>query len=291
MSKTYNVNIFVFIAASTIFCLVTFALLTYGNFFIQVVYYSLVASIFVAFSISNLRETDDKILSVSKAEIDIIKQDLTTNKIEYTPEERKNIFAIIAEKMQAATAQDYVAGLKQELQKQVQQDKNNFLFEILYKRLINQIDSLMKRGRYNLVIGMVIAIAGVVFLGLSAWQFSSEQNNDALMTQFVPKVTLTILTEIFALFFLRLYSNGLVEIKYWQNEITNLELKRIAYNGAMKESELNNLQTKIIESFAATERNFVLNKNQTTVELEKEKLHRQDISDLAAIIKNNNKAK
>jgi hypothetical protein len=35
----------------------------------------------------------------------------------------------------------------------------------------------------------------------------------------------------------------------------------------------------------------VLNKNQTTVELEKEKLHRQDISDLAAIIKNNNKAK
>jgi hypothetical protein len=70
-----------------------------------------------------------------------------------------------------------------------------------------------------------------------------------------------------------------------------LELKRIAYNGEIKESELNNLQTKIIESFAATERNFVLNKNQTTVELEKEKLHRQDISDLAAIIKNNNKAK
>ena len=176
-------------------------------------------------------------------------------------------------------------------QKEFEKDENYYLFEKQNDRLINQIASLMQRGRFNLFIGITIAATGVYFLGSAVLQVSSEQNNDVLMTQFVPKVTLTILTEIFALFFLRLYSNGLVEIKYWQNEITNLELKRIAYNGAMKESELNNLQTQIIESFAATERNFVLNKNQTTVELEKEKLHRQDISDLAAIIKNNNKAK
>jgi hypothetical protein len=176
-------------------------------------------------------------------------------------------------------------------QKEFEKNENYYLFEKQNIRMINQILSLRGRGRANLGFGILIAIIGVGFLGWTVLGVSSEQNNDALMTQFVPKVTLTILTEIFALFFLRLYSNGLVEIKYWQNEITNLELKRIAYNGAMKESELNNLQTKIIESFAATERNFVLNKNQTTVELEKEKLHRQDISDLAAIIKNNNKAK
>ena len=226
-----------------------------------------------------------------KADILEIKNELSNNKLEHSDEEKQKILKIVTEKMQQQTAKDYLEQLKQELQENIKQDERNYSFDRVLYRLEHQVKSLKGRGRANLLIGMLIAIAGVYFLGSAVLQVSSEQNNDALMTQFVPKVTLTILTEIFAFFFLRLYSNGLVEVKYWQNELTNLELKHIAYNGAMKELESKDLQIKIIEGLFATERNFVLNKNQTTVELEKEKLHRQDISDLAAIIKNNNKAK
>lgn len=49
-----------------------------------------------------------------------------------------------------------------------------------------------------------------------------------ILLYLLPRLFMIIFTELFVLFFLRLYSKGLNEIKYFQNELTNIELKLVA---------------------------------------------------------------
>lgn len=84
----------------------------------------------------------------------------------------------------------------------------------------------------------------------------------------IPRVSLSILIELFAFFFLRLYRNNLSELKYYNNEIVNIKMKIVALKAAAI-CESDNLE-EIIKMFAETERNFILKKGETTVELQKD---------------------
>jgi hypothetical protein len=96
----------------------------------------------------------------------------------------------------------------------------------------------------------------------------------AFTVAFVPRISLVLLIEMFAYFFLRLYKSTLTEIKYFQNEITSIEAKYLALIVAAtgkKEEQLSG----VLEQLARTERNFILDKGQTTVDLERNRLDHQ----------------
>jgi len=59
------------------------------------------------------------------------------------------------------------------------------------------------------------------------------------LEHFLPRVSLVILVEVFAYFFLRLYKESLDDIKYFQTEITRVEMKTLALTVAteLKDSE------------------------------------------------------
>lgn len=76
------------------------------------------------------------------------------------------------------------------------------------------------------------------------------------------------------IFFLRLYKSILADIKYFQNEITNIEAKMLAINVSLI-SDGNKFLENVVDSLAKTERNFVLSSGQTTIELEREKIDAQ----------------
>ena len=61
------------------------------------------------------------------------------------------------------------------------------------------------------------------------------------------------------------------DIKYYQNEITNLEAKYLSLQIA-KSMNNHKLLSSILEQLMKTERNFVLEKDQSTIDLEKERL-------------------
>ncbi len=152
-------------------------------------------------------------------------------------------------------------------------------------RLMREISDLRLRSNINLLIGMSITAGGLYLL----WSTVSMVDASELLKQLasegadsngkflknlilpiVPRILLVIFVEIFAYFFLRLYRDGLSEIKYFQNELTNVESKL----AAVEFSYLTNNQDALkiaIESLSKTERNFILEKGQTTVELEKAK--------------------
>ena len=82
-------------------------------------------------------------------------------------------------------------------------------------------------------------------------------------------VTHNIMTHFFAYFFLKFYKANLSEIKYFQNEITTkskyLALKVASYIGNEESIK------SVITNLFSTERNFILSKGQSTVDLERAK--------------------
>jgi len=165
-------------------------------------------------------------------------------------------------------------------------------------RLKREISDLRLRSNINLLIGMLITAGGLWLLWSTVTMLdasdllkvlASEGNESNvkffknLILPVIPRVLLVIFVEVFAYFFLRLYRNGLSEIKYFQNELTNIEAKLTAAEFAFVTKNDEALKFAI-ECLSKTERNFVLEKGQTTVDLERAKSESQLSKDIIKII-------
>ncbi len=151
--------------------------------------------------------------------------------------------------------------------------------ETLY-RISSEIESLTTRGNFNLSIGLTLTLIGVAILGIAAFdQFLLTNDTTTYMYEFAPKLALSIVIQIFAYFFLSLYRASLTEKKYYQNEITNIEsmyygLMFAVYNNsddALKEA---------VSAYLSVERNHVLKKGQSTVEIERHRMAAELLKDL-----------
>jgi hypothetical protein len=95
----------------------------------------------------------------------------------------------------------------------------------------------------------------------------------------VLRVSIALFIKTFAYFFLRLYKTSLEDIKYYQNEMTNIESKGLAFKTVV---ELKNeaLIKLAVAALMKTERNFVLKKGDSTLGLEREHLEKNDVLEL-----------
>jgi hypothetical protein len=130
------------------------------------------------------------------------------------------------------------------------------VFEHTASRIGMEINSLRRRANLNLVLGITITIIGLIIL----WYYVvytghvTDNKNIESMEYFIPRFSLVILIEVFAYFFLRLYKNSLSEIKYFQNELTNIESKLLSV--VMVLSNANDVvRNKFILLVAKTDRN------------------------------------
>jgi hypothetical protein len=110
------------------------------------------------------------------------------------------------------------------------------------QRLKSEIASLGRRGNINLTLGFISTTIALGVLGYISFQFTlskspaDQVNWPALASSYLPRLTLAIFIQTFAFFFLRLYRSALEEIKYFQNELTNLDCYAVAIElGADKE--------------------------------------------------------
>ena len=100
------------------------------------------------------------------------------------------------------------------------------------------------------------------------------------MGQFIPRISIVFLVELFAYFFLNLYKSSLAEIKYYQNEMTNIEAQYTALLVALEKDD-DQLKADILIQMAKTERNFVLSKGQTTVDLQQRTVDNETMNQFA----------
>jgi len=116
-----------------------------------------------------------------------------------------------------------------------------------------------------------------------------------LLSYYLPKLSLVLFVEVFSFFFLRLYKESLDEIKYFQNELTNAELRFLAMEAALLEGGASAVLASVIRGLAATERNFILKKGESTVDLRKGELdlesHKQVLDAFTSLLGKNIKNK
>jgi len=167
-------------------------------------------------------------------------------------------------------------------------------YEKSKQRLLAEVQALGKRGSVNLALGVVTTATALMILSSLALSSVSPQLYNpvggdfkfevvTLLMFFVPKISLAVFIQIFSLFFLRLYKTGLAEIKYFQNEITNLELK---YFGIVTSVMADDREAicGVGKMLLKVERNHVLTAGQTTVELEKHKIEQASSSEIIKLL-------
>lgn len=143
------------------------------------------------------------------------------------------------------------------------------------RRLMEEIYSLGRRANVNLTIGFAVSLIGMLALAFFIYTANGEMDRNLDLMQvavgFVVKLSLVIFMQIFAYFFLRLYRYSLFEIKYFQNELTNIEQKSLALHVALESKNADAIKA-ISSELAKAERNFILKKGDTTVGLQREEI-------------------
>lgn len=153
------------------------------------------------------------------------------------------------------------------------------LVNMVTTRLRTEIAQQSKRADIYIIFGSGITLIAGAFLYFTVQEILDVykvNNANAGITisdifSIVVRFSIVIFIEVFAFYYLRLYKNIMDNIKYYQNEITNIEMKILSLH-SVENSSCNESLKILTSELAKTERNFVIDKNKTTVDLERSKL-------------------
>lgn len=187
-----------------------------------------------------------------------------------TAKEKEELLKTLTEQLESKTSEEYLLKLENKIKLKLIEDSISSSFS----RIKNEISSLGNRGTINLFIGITLSIGGIFYLIFTMSSTFTNIEIVAVISHLTPRILMVVFVEIFSFFFLNLYKKSLDEIKYFQNEMTNLEAKYLALALA-KQSGNFKLLSSIVENLMNTERNFILKKDETTIELEKNRIESQ----------------
>lgn len=149
-------------------------------------------------------------------------------------------------------------------------------------RLEAEISEVRRRGGINLAMGMSITLIGLGILGYAVYAAPPVQSSPSeLAAYFLPRLSLALVTEMFAYFFLRLYKISMTETKYFQNELTGAEARALSILMSSSQDSAT-LVASVAKSLAGLDRNHVLERGQTTVEIEQARVEAESMRGLTA---------
>ncbi len=147
-------------------------------------------------------------------------------------------------------------------------------------RIDRETARITRNGNINLTIGFFTTFMAIFFLGYSLLGVShTSDNTQSFIFHFIPRFTLSFFIEMFSFFFLRIYKKNLDDIKYLNNERTNIDLKLIALKASIVHKDNDSLKV-VLNDLSKTERNFILQKDESTVDLEKNKIDKLSMDKL-----------
>ena len=134
------------------------------------------------------------------------------------------------------------------------------------KRLFDEGQNLLEGNFRTRRMGVLMALAGIlvpvsyIFLGEGV---NKDISFGAFVASYWPFFTIIFITEIVAIFYLRLYTQTLGRIERNKNEITNIELRLTSGLMLIDKADNKNLKS-LADDLAKEERNFVLAKNESS---------------------------
>lgn len=202
----------------------------------------------------------------------------------FTQEDKERILVNLETKLESESSKEYVENLKATIKNSFSEEFFNERFERSEDRLRSEKNSAFVRGNFNLMIGVVISILGGVIAYAFIQKLPTANTTIELFSYTLPRLSFFILIIFLAFFFLNLYRKSMDDIKYYQNEITNLEAKYLSLQMA-KSVNNHKLTANLLEQLMKTERNFILEKDQSTIELEKDRISSNNANNTLQAIK------
>lgn len=167
-------------------------------------------------------------------------------------------------------------------EKEIAKDKHSeiiFVFDEIQSRLKEECNRLNKQALINLFICFFIAFITIGYIGYVSIFASPDinmikPNFEYFLIRYIPRlVSIVSLLTIF-LHFTRLHKSNILDVKYYQNELTNVEIKLVSLKTALSNGS-EEITNHIIKEYATVERNSIITKDQTTSELERIKIENE----------------
>ena len=130
-------------------------------------------------------------------------------------------------------------------------------------RLLQQVKAFGARANFNLTLGLSFSITGAFLLVYFLINLGDNKDFIDFLMHFLPRISLILLIEVFSYFFLQLYKQGIGDIRYFQNEVTNIKSKYMAILLAQHMSP-EKIDT-VVQALSTTERNFLVSKGDRIV--------------------------
>ena len=192
-------------------------------------------------------------------------------KLTFSEKDKKDLLEDIKTKIDENLLQSFEEKSLPEIKKIKRYDKIKDYLRESRSRLLDEINSLNSKANVNLSIAVVTTILAVGFLIYSSINIQKGfETWFEFISYYIPRITLVIFIELFSYYFLILYKSSLGEIKFYQNELTNIEFKTLSLRIALLSDNEENL-IKLTNDLMAIERNQILKKDETTLSLEKYK--------------------
>lgn len=145
-------------------------------------------------------------------------------------------------------------------------EKTKLIYELMSItriRLLDYIGSLRDRNFVNLSFGLLPVFAAVVIFLFTFSRIENLQQIDEMRVYYY--VFAVLFVQSFSFFFLNMFRKTLTDIKYYQNELSNFEMKMSSLLIAQA-ADNKDLVSEILSELAKSERNFILQKDEKVVQ-------------------------
>ncbi|OOF68513.1 hypothetical protein BKG95_03690 [Rodentibacter pneumotropicus] len=161
----------------------------------------------------------------------------------------------IKEKIQNEATDDYLDEIRGKIKCKDMLEYSKFQSNQTFLRIQNAIAAQNAKANFNLALGVITAVIGIAFLVFFIPNYNEPTFDlSQFLYAFLPRLSIVILIETFAYFFLKMYKYNLNEIKYFQNEATSIEHRLQGLNIAIQLDGKENIET-ILLAFTSFDKN------------------------------------
>ena len=206
----------------------------------------------------------------------------------FSSKEFENLLKTARQELSNQFTDDFVESVEEKFADGVlkkYRDSRRYLnVELIRERLMREIADLGRRGNVNLIFGILITFMAIGLLIYFVLSMDSPTSDwQSLLPTIILRASLVLFVEVFAFFFLRLYRSSLQEIKYFQNELSTVELRIIAMDAAVATGDTSVIYA-VASDLAKTERNFVLKKGESTTQAQRTKSESEGVKEAVKLI-------
>jgi hypothetical protein len=211
---------------------------------------------------------DERMLEAAIAEINAAVKTVAANRV-VTEGDRKIITEQLKTLVQESLPAEYLDKIDAKYGSAIVNQKISQYLEdallITKRRLLDFQESLSRKAASSLAWGVITAVLGLSTLLVFIF-YPPEGAWDDIRSifHFPARLGVVAMIEIVAFFFLNQYKFTLLDLKYVNNELTNIEIRMLSLITAAKLGDKGAIG-KILAELAKTERNFALKKGEVSI--------------------------